>query len=116
MINKDKLLKARCEDSLDDEFESIFDLVHDARDSGDTKEVESLLEWMAEPDIIKELSPVIFLSALRLTFTMRKHISEPWKHLVNEAWVELVKRETNKLGPEGAGERANTLLYGLIEV
>lgn len=43
-----QLLEASTEDEIDDAFEVLFDIVHDARDSGWLVQLQLLFKWATE--------------------------------------------------------------------
>jgi len=99
-----KLLQAKTQKEVDEAFEYLFDVVHDARKSGSTHKLELCFAWLQRPDTIREIHTDLLLSALRLTFTMKHSISPHWADLLMHIEHELTKR----------GEDSKTLLWGLL--
>lgn len=90
-----QLLAASSDDQVDEVFESIFDIVHDARDTGDAKQLIELLNWASQSDVSNILNHEILLSILRLTASMKCAFPEQWRSFYKSVRDELESRNIN---------------------
>ncbi len=99
-----QLLKAKTEKEVNEAFDHIFDVVHQARKTGSTKKLEEMFRWVQTPKAIQNLDVGLLLACLRLTCTMKQHL-ETWPDLLLAIERELTRR----------GEDSQQFLHGLMK-
>lgn len=98
-----KLLKAKTPGEVNDAFDQVFDIVHEARKTGNLEPIDRLFRWVQKPEALEHLDLGILLGCLRLTATMKEHV-ETWPDLLLAIERELTRR----------GENSEKLLWGLM--
>ena len=94
------LLAAKTDDEVDDAFDRIFDHAN----ASDLAQRDSLLDWIASPEVAPALHTDILLTCLRLN-AVRRGSFPSWSAALDAVRCELEHR----------GENVSALLHGMQE-
>ncbi len=104
---KAQMLAAQTEAEVNDAFDIVFDIVYDRTNGtldGMKDQVDRLLAWAQEPDVLPRLHLGLILACLRLPYMARYHL-KTWRPFRDAVEAELERR----------GEDVDALLIGLRE-
>lgn len=104
---KATLLAAQTDVQVDDAFDIVYDLVYDPGNGtldGMKDQVDRLLVWAQEPDVLSRLHLGLILACVRLPYMVRHHLTT-WRPFRDAVEAEFTRR----------GEDADALLIGLME-
>jgi hypothetical protein len=97
-----EILRASGTPETEEAFNTIFEVVDDARSSGNLLGLVDLIQCVL--DQVGEVDPDIPIWILRLTATMRHAVYPEWTRLRDAVKEDLVRR----------GEETDKLLHGLL--